>query len=540
MKYTPKVHITPLPMKCDAYTIGGNLFQSEKAKEKSGYYGVFRKALSKIDPFLYDEGDERMIFIGIQRILHRLFYKPLEQWEISETVSALQYARATPTGLRPYWFPKELWQICIDKYNGRIPIIIKAMPEGSVVYRNEPTFKVHSLVEDFGEFAAMFESKLLQVWASSERITQDMHMYDKIRKKIRKVNPNLSKEEVNFIASIMITDFGDRAGMCEQESEEQGLAGLYAFPGTDTFCAGYQAWKNSNHTPGVFSSVYALAHRNIQAFDNENEAYMSLYNAMDNDSFGSMVNDCYSSRNAVEKYHVPLALQAHRDKNGKIIVTRPDSGIAKDEVLWTVGIAVKNNLFETVIINGIEWKVGTNLKFIEGDGLTNKDILDIMDALIELNYVFYAWGLFGQGGGKRNSLKRDNLSAKFALWSIGNDDQPVVKFSDTFGKTTIPGPCKVLRSKEALESKKTVVFEHEPGEDAMVVYYNGLAEEDFFDGGMLDDFNVIKARMHEQFDSMPLTMTTEKNHGYSISDKVTEIRRALLNKYAPNKEASDY
>ena len=127
---------------------------------------------------------------------------------------------------------------------------------------------------------------------------------------------------------------------------------------------------------------------------------------------------------------------------------------------------------------------------------------------------------------------------------MGNNYQGVVKFSDTYGKTTLPGPFKVLRTKEALENKQTIVFRHEGkadgSDDALVVYYDGLAPVDFFDGGMLDDFNVIKARSHEQFDSMPKNLFTEENHNYPASIAVLNERKRLLVKYAPDKDAANY
>ena len=545
MKYTHKTHETPRLLLADAYTIGANQFQSEKAKEKSIYYITFRRNLYKINPELYTKGDDRILFFGLQRILDRILYKPVEQWEIDEADAFLAHQKVNTKGeFTPYLYPKELWQRVVDEFGGRVPIKITAMPEGSVVYPNEPVIEIESTVDGFGELAAWFESKLLQVWAASERGTQDRHFYDKVRELYKENFPHLTQVELNFFASIVLTDFGDRAGICSMESEDLGMTALYTFGGTDTFCGAYQAWKNSGNTVGLSSSVYALAHRNVQAYENEDGAYNALYEQMKDGDFGSMVNDCYASRNAVVKYHIPLALRSKGEGNGKVIVTRPDSGVAKDEVLFTILMAIQNGLFEMVDFDGDKWYAGTTLHFIEGDGLTHHDILEILQMLIDHKYVPWTWGLFGMGGGQRNALKRDNLSAKYALCAMGNNYQGVVKFSDTYGKTTLPGPFKVLRTKEALENKQTIVFRHEGkadgSDDALVVYYDGLAPVDFFDGGMLDDFNVIKARSHEQFDSMPKNLFTEENHNYPASIAVLNERKRLLVKYAPDKDAANY
>ncbi len=545
MRYTPKVHQTPRLLMPDAYTIGSDQFQSDKAKEKSVYYLTFRRELHKINPELYTEGDNRILVFGIQRILHRLLFEPIKEWEITAAEEFLSYAKVNSKGeLKPYSFPKEMWLEVINKYNGRPPIKIIAMTEGSVVYPNEAVLMVENLDETnfkgFGELAAWFESKLLHIWATSERGTQDRHFYDQIRKLYKKYFPDLSEKEINFYASISVTDFGDRAGMNMMESEDLGMTALYTFGGSDTFSGGYQAWMNSNKTPGVCTSVYALAHRNIQAYEYEKEAYEAIYNAAENNDFVSMVNDCYCSRNAVLNYHLPLAKRSLKEGNGKIVVTRSDSGTPIDEVMWTIKTAIEHGLFEECEINEEKWFTGTTLHFINGDGLSHHDILEILTTMLDAHYVPWSFGLFGIGGGQRNFLKRDNLSAKFALCAMGNDYQPVVKFSETFGKTTLPGPMKILRSKMALDSKQTIVFNSEHGENAMVIYYDGL-NENFFDfPGMDDTFNDIKSRSHLQFDTMPLSLTTVENHGYPASEKILEERRRLLVKYAPDKQINNY
>jgi nicotinamide phosphoribosyltransferase len=546
-KYKPVVHETPRMLRADAYTVGSDLFQSKKAKRKSVYYITFRRELYKINEVIYKKGDNRMLFAGLQRIIHRLFYKPFQERELSESKKFLSTAKVNSKGeLTKYHFPEEMWEQVVHKYNGIVPIKITAVPEGSVVYQNEPAVIIENLdtegFTEFGELAAWFESKLLQCWAATERLTQDRHMYDQIRNLYRKYFPNLPQEEINFYASITITDFGDRAGMNDTESEDMGLTALYTFGGSDTCCGGYQAWKNSNETPGVFTSVYALAHRNIQAYELEQEAYEEIYNKADNNDFVSMVNDCYASRNAVVKYHIPLAKRSLEEGNGKIVVTRPDSGVAIDEVMWTIKTAIEHKLYGQKEMNcdGVMWYTGSTLRFIEGDGLTHSDILQILTTMLEANYVPWTWGLFGVGGGQRNNLKRDNTSAKYALCAIGEHYEPVVKFSETYGKTTMPGPMKLLRSEEALKAKKTIVFLHEKGDNYHVIYFHGLTEAYFDFPGMMDDWNVIKQRSHEQFDTMPLTMVSDENHGYPASEEMLDVRRQLLAKYAPDKEAINY
>lgn len=536
-----KVFDTPRLLQADAYTVGSDIFQSTKAKEKSTYYITFRRQLSSVNETLYDKGDDRMIFEGLAIYLEKLFYKPITHDEIDTTKEFLKTFKATAVGLANYKFPEAMWRRVVDEFNGRPPIKIKAMPNGSVVYPNEPIMQIESMVDGMGELAAWFESTLLKVWAPSERVTQNEHWLSKLKKMLRKVEGGaLTEAEIHFYASLMLTDFGDRAGMTNEESEVLGMAHLYTFPGTDNCQGAYQAWENSGRTP-IGSSVNALAHRNVQAYEVENDCYEAIYNSCENDEYISMVSDCYDFYPANINYILPLALRSVKEKNGKVVVSRPDSGNAKEQVLWLCRLAVRNGLYTTKVnSDGVEWKYATTLRFIEGDGMTWSQMWEIIEALLEEGFAPHGWGLFGVGGGLRNALKRDNTSAKYALCAKGDDNEGVVKFSDTLGKTTLPGPFKVLRDKTSLENKQTIVFDYESGDDVMVVYFDGSNIWKPFGVGQDDNFLTTRDRIREQWDSMPLNLTSETNHNYPASDAILDERRRLLAKYAPKKQAKNY
>lgn len=516
----------------DAYTVGSEPFESEDAKDKSTYYVTFRRKLSQVNPELYEKGNDKIIFDGLQRILDKLFYEPITHAEIDEAKEFLKKAKVTTTGFRKFHLPEAMWRGVVDEFNGRPPIEIFAMPEGSVVYPNEPVIQITSQVNGMGILAAWFESKLLHVWAASERVTQNQHWFAYLLDTFKRINPQLTNAEAEFFASIMLHDFGDRAGIVAEESEELGMAHLYTFGGTDTFAGAYQAYKNceGKDTTGLFCSVNALAHRNVQSYEFEGDCYNAIYEASENGELVSMVADCYDYKHATEYYLLPLAQRSIHENNGKIVVARPDSGDALEQVLWTCELAVMHGLYTTKVIAGKEWKFATSLHFIEGDGLTFGAMKKIIDALIDKGFMPYSWGLFGVGGGLRNGLKRDNLSAKYALCAVGTEDIGVVKYGMP-GKTTLPGPFKVLRTVEALINKVTIVGIHEEGTNAMVEYFNGARIWKPFGVGQDDDFLTIKQRISDQFYIMPNSLETGENKNYPASQFILNKREALLNKY---------
>lgn len=541
VKLPPKrVHETPRLVISDAYTQGSPLFQSAKAQERSVYYMTYRRKPSQINQTIYTPGDDRIAWAGLQRINEDLLRKPVTHKEIDEALRFMANAKVSTKGLSRYYLPEAMWRKVVDEYNGRPPITIYSMPEGSVVYPNEPVAIFENVPDGMGELAAWYESKWLQCWAPSERATQDQNMVRWFRQKIKEVNPELTDRDIKFLASLQITDMGDRAGMNNRESEDLGMTHLYTWAGTDTFCGAYQAWMNSGKQ-NVFSSVYAMAHRNAQAYENEGDSYEALYNAMEDGDFGSMVGDVYDFEHAVNEYQVKLALRSVKEGNGKIVVSRPDSDDPLDMIRIVLNAALANGLYEEKVhADGTTWKYATFLHYISADGMDFTVIKKIVNWMIENKFVFYSWGLFGMGGNFRNGLKRDNLSAKFALSSMGNDDQGVCKFSEAIGKTTLPGRFKIVRDAEALASKTTIRKPSEPGKNAMVEYYNGARQEKPFGPGQYEDFLTIQERLNREMVTMPLSLESAENHNYPASQLILDERRALLHKYAPNKDQSNY
>ena len=522
-----KIQQTPRLLMADAYTICSEEFQSEGAKQKSTYYITYRKDLHTVNPTVFDNDDNRMISMGLARILEELFYDPITHAEIDETKQFLANFKATTTGLKKFEFPEALWRRVVDEFNGRPPIKIEAIPEGAVVYPNEPIVQITSMEEGFGEMAAYFESKILQMWAMSERTTVARHWFQKLKERAQRVSPHLTEDEVDFLVSVSLHDFGDRAGICEEESQKMGLSHLFVFNGTDTVTAAYQAYLLNNKQPTGAASVFALAHRIVQPWENEQDCYINLYEKGGFGDLLSMVADCYKYKRAVKDYLLPLAIKSAKNNEGKIVVARPDSGNALEQVLWTIELAVENGLYTQIG----DFKYPTTLKLIEGDGMTFEVMNEIYDVLEAKGFSPLDWCPFGVGGGLRNFLKRDDFSAKYALCAKENDEG-VIKLSEVEGKATLPGPFKVLRSERALNEKVTIVKpdEYPDEENALKVFFNGSNIYEPFGEIMDDDFMTIKNRVMKDFDNMPKNITRGEER-FPASESILQQRRDLIKKH---------
>lgn len=495
----------------DAYTISsGQRFESREAEDYSTYYLTFRRQTPVLKTFGI-EGDDRIVFGGIERILKKLFEKPVTHAEIDEAKKFLENRKPTTLGTyRNFNFPELMWRDLVDDYGGNILKVIKVqyIPEGSVVYPGVPVVRVRNTEQGFGAMAAWFESKLLHVWATTERLTIARHWLEKQKQLAQKFNPGTTDEEAYFLASLSTHDFGDRASACSEESAELGLMHLYCFPGTDTFAAAYEAWKmGAPNSVGV--SIDALAHRIVQGFENEKDCYDAIYQSVGHHELASMVADCYNYYEAVEKYLLPLAKKSLQLNNGKVVVARPDSGDPVEQVLWTCDLAKRYGLVERV--NGLYEM--TSLKFIQGDGMTFAKIIEIQEKLFAEGFNPHKCGVFGVGGYLRNCLARDNLSAKYALCAVGSRNRPVVKLSHTPGKTTLP-MCKVV--KDPLNGSMCLKDMRETGEDYMITLRSNLMG--------LADFLEIQERVIKDFNAAPV-------NGGLPSNILIRTRQDVIEKY---------
>lgn len=473
----------PRILTADAYTVGSGPHVSPEAKKYSAYQIIFRKSPNWLDDL---KAEKRFISHGLQRIMADLFTDPVTKDEVDE---AEEFLLTFHAGGTPFRWDRSIWDRIVQEKDGMIPIRIRALADGAVTFPGEPSIQVEG-EDGFGELAGYFESKLLQVWAPSERATLMRHWLNYNRDLVRKCHPSfLTNDQLNFMAALQTHDFGDRAGSCAQESEVLGLAHLTSHFGTDTVAAAYLAWQQSEKMPWG-CSIKALAHRIVQGYKEEKDAYLSLYEA-EPQAFTSHVADCYNFYTAIDNYLVPLALRAKA--TGGVIVARPDSGDPLEQILYAMD-AAKDAGLAVQAKNGM-WGM-THLRTIQGDGMTFKTIQGINEALMAKGYSPPDCNIYGIGGYIRNAINRDNFGATMKLCAVGEQKRPVMKFSHTPGKGSVPGLAKICR----IPGEPTVRSLDEAGEDQMLTWYDGVSGKGIV---YKEDFRKVRARVLNEFQSFP-------------------------------------
>jgi len=493
---TPKV---PRPLVADAYTIG-SVHISEEEKERSVFHVVPRRGMDKWHSFAKDD---RLVFTGLSRILRDLFATPITMEEIEEADAFLKTFHAGGT---PYLWDRAMWERIVNENHGIIPIKIEAFADGTVAFPYEPVIQVTTAV-GYGGLGVWFESKLLHVWSSMERVTTLKWWFEYLKERCRKAHPSWSDAQVEFACSIMCHDFSDRAGSCAQESEVLGLAHLLVMPGTDTVAGAYQFWKNSNQSSGG-CSIHALAHHTVTGFSCECEAHEALFDIGRETGITAHVSDTYDFNKTVDSLVNMIANSKVLDgwANSKnVMVLRPDSGDPVECVLHILKTCEKYGVFAES--DGL--KISTRIRWIQGDSMDWESMIGIINTCLENGWSPFGSGAFGVGGHLRNSIARDHTGLSMKLAAVGINARPTVKKSETPAKSSIPGEVAVIDN-GGLTDRPTVypvTFANNAanclsGRHLLVPYFDGRRADSMdtaFKPGVLTSPAEVRANISERF-----------------------------------------
>ena len=340
----------------------------------------------------YDE----TVFFGLQAFIKEYLLEPITQADI-DVADEILTAHGEP-------FNREGWQYILDNHNGYLPLVIKAVPEGTVV----PVSNVLATVENTDPkcfwLTTYLETALLRaVWYGTTVATQSYAIKQVILDYLEKTgDPSL----IDF----KLHDFGARGVSSMESAGIGGAAHLVNFMGTDTITGLLYAREYYNAGIAGFS-IPAAEHSTITSWgrDGEVDAYRNMLNQFAKPgSIVAVVSDSYDIFNAASK----LWGEELRDQvvaSGATIVIRPDSG---DPVGVNIKlIQILEQKFGTTV-NAKGFKVLNNVRLIQGDGVNELSIRSILGAFAALG--FSADNIaFGMGGALLQIVDRD--TQRFAM-----------------------------------------------------------------------------------------------------------------------------
>lgn len=329
------------------------------------------------------------------------------------------------------------WRYIIEEHGGKLPVKIKAVPEGSVIDNLNVLMTIENTDPNCHWLTNYLETLLVQVWYPSTVATQS--------REILKVLKRFAYETGNpELVSFKLHDFGFRGVSSVESAGMGGLAHLVNFLGTDTIEALVFAKNYYNeHCAGY--SIPASEHSTITSWGKENEA-KAMENMLDQYSdcpLVACVSDSYDIFNACSNIWGDKLKDKIMAKDGTLVI-RPDSGDPRSVVL-----EVLQRLWDKFGGNTNEkgYKVlDPHVRVIQGDGVNYDSIIEILEGMKSHEFSIDNIA-FGMGGALLQKLNRDTQSYAFKCCSVTVDGEQIDVYKDPvtdIGKVSKAGRLKLV------------------------------------------------------------------------------------------------
>jgi nicotinamide phosphoribosyltransferase len=339
---------------------------------------------------------DRTVVFGLQAFIKEYLLEPITQADI-DIADEILTAHGEP-------FNRAGWQYILDKHNGYLPVVIRAVPEGTVVPVKNVLATIENTDSECFWLTTWLETALLRaVWYGTTVATQSWTIKQVILDYLERTGDPTT---IDF----KLHDFGAR-GVSSMESAGIGAAAhLVNFMGTDTITGILYAREYYNAGIAGFS-IPAAEHSTITSWgrDNEVKAYENMLTQFAKPgAILAVVSDSYDIFNAASKLWGEDLRQRVID-SGATVVIRPDSGDP---------VEVNRRLVEILgekfgyTVNSKGFKVLNNVRLIQGDGINELTVRSILGAFMAMGWSADNIA-FGMGGALLQIVDRD--TQKFAM-----------------------------------------------------------------------------------------------------------------------------
>lgn len=397
------------------------------------------------------------VFFGLQYLLTQYLSNPITM-EMVEEANKFAELHGEP-------FNYEGWKYIATDLKGKLPIRIRAVPEGTVVPTSNILMSVESTDPKCFWVVSFFETLLMRVWYPITVATQSFHIKKLIKSYLEK-SSDVPDQEINF----KLHDFGSRGVSSQESAGIGGAAHLVNFLGSDTVVGVYFANKFYHHEMAGFS-IPAAEHSTMTMWGKENEAdaYRNMLKSYGKPgALVAVVSDSYDLYNAVENIWGGT-LKQEVINSGATIIVRPDSGNPAEVVLKTLQLLEKK--FGSTY-NTKTYRVLNNVRVIQGDGINEESIREILETITASGYSATNVA-FGMGGALLQQVNRDTQKFAFKCSAARINGKLVEVFKDPVtdhGKRSKKGPLDLVLRNDKFE---TVPGIDNFGTQLKVVYENG-------------------------------------------------------------------
>jgi nicotinamide phosphoribosyltransferase len=390
----------------------------------------------------------------------------------------------------PNPFYREGWEHILNKHGGRLPIVIKAVPEGTVVPLRNVLLTIENTDPACFWLPNYLETLLVQVWYPMTVATQSREQKKIIHKWLVKTASDGEDVDPTPIG-FRLHDFGFRGVSSTESAALGGCAHLVSFMGTDTMAALICAKKHYHEQFAGFS-VPASEHSTMTSWGREGECD-AMKNMLTKYPKGivACVSDSYDVFNACKNYWGGELKDLILQREGKLVV-RPDSGELPGIVTDVLeALATK---FETKTTQTGHKYLPPQIGVIQGDGINIGSLEEILAHMDSKGWAASAMA-FGSGGALLQKLHRDTLKCAFKASHCVIEGKDVNVFKDPITDPGKKSKMGRLTLEKAGDSFTTVTEgKGDPAKDCLV--------EVFRDGVLLVDQTLAEIRARAEIDGL--------------------------------------
>ena len=441
---------------------------------KYSHHKLYYPGTSTIYSYLESRGGQfnETVFFGLQYFLkHYLEGVVITKEKIDEAAEFLPQVFG-----RDDVFDRSKFDYILNKYGGKLPVRIRAVPEGTVVPVNNVLMTIENTDPECFWLSNFLETLLMQVWYPNTVSTLSREIRKVVTSYFKDTASSSLQDNVDFV----LNDFGFRGASSVESAGIGGAAHLINFRGSDTIIGSMLA-KNYYDAQQVYGlSVPATEHSVCTLLGEEGEldVFRHVLKTFPT-GIVACVSDSFDIFRACSDYWGEELKELVLSRDG-VLVIRPDSG---DPIFTLLKVfAILMNKFGYTI-NDKGYKVlPPQVRVLQGDGV-NIDTIRFIYSALKVNGISAENLVLGMGGALLQKVDRDTQKFAFKCSYAEVNGQPVdvqkhpVEL-DSHGqlvqsfKKSKAGKLKLIWKDDSFQ---TVRQENEPGfEDKMItVFENG-------------------------------------------------------------------
>ncbi len=437
---------------------------------KFSHNPAYKKGVKNVYSYLESRGGKfpYVVFFGLQYYLKKYFEGVVitkEMIDEAEQFCKDHFGRSDV-------FNRKGWETILNVHGGKLPLRIKAVPEGTMV----PNLNVLMTIEvtdeqnDLKWLTNYVETLLMKIWYTITIATQSREIKRSIHESLVKTG---TPEGIDFKCH----DFGYRGVTSEEQAALGGAAHLLSFMGADTV-AGIKLLKDYYGAGMCGFSIPATEHSIMCSFgrNHEIEACENFLNIYP-DGLIACVSDTYNIYDCCEYIWGSALKEKVLDRKGTLVI-RPDSGD-----FFEVIPRILNILWERFegYTNRKGYKVlNDHVRVIQGDGMNPETIKDLYYHINKMGWSSDNLAVGSGGGLLMKDVTRDTqkFAIKASAVKIGDEWVGIKKDPITDkGKISKMGRLKLVID---LNGQLKTVNEDEYGENQLVtVFENGEIKKEY-------------------------------------------------------------